>query len=71
MMTEIDCVRLQAHASNIGRYKRLLETDLSELERNFIERRLSEERSRLSALAELHASGRSNQPLPAVRCAEL
>jgi hypothetical protein len=70
MMTEIDCVRLQAHTSNIGRYKRLLETELSELERNLIERRLSEERSRLSSLAELRASSRNNQPLPLARHTE-
>jgi hypothetical protein len=30
-MTEIDCARLQAHNSNIDRYRRLLETNLSEL----------------------------------------
>jgi hypothetical protein len=71
MMSEIDCVRLQAHTSNIGRYKRLLETELSELERNFIERRLSEECSRLSSLAELRASSRNNPPLPVARPTEL
>jgi len=41
-MTEKDCARLQAHISNIGRYRRLLETNLSEIERTFIRRRLSE-----------------------------
>ena len=32
-MTEKDCARLQSHDSNIGRYRRLLETNLSEIER--------------------------------------
>jgi hypothetical protein len=41
-MTEKDCARLQAHNSNIGRYRRLLETNLSETERIFIQKRLSE-----------------------------
>lgn len=35
--------RLRAHRKNIGRYRRLLTTRLSELEREFIERRLKEE----------------------------
>jgi len=50
-MTEKDCARLQAHNSNIGRYRRLLETSLSETERIFIQRRLSEEVLELSSLA--------------------
>jgi hypothetical protein len=50
-MTEKDCARLQAHHSNIGRYRRLLETDLSETERTFIQIRLSEEVLELSSLA--------------------
>jgi hypothetical protein len=49
-MTEKDCARLQALNSNIGRYRRLLETDLSETE-HFIQRRLSEEVLELSSLA--------------------
>ncbi len=36
---------LRAHRNNISRYRRLLKTGLTELERQFIERRLSEERS--------------------------
>jgi hypothetical protein len=43
--------RLRAHANNIRRYERLLETRLSDVERRFIERRLAEERSALEALS--------------------
>ena len=50
-MTGKDCARWQAHNSNIGRYRRLLETNLSETERIFIQRRLSEEVLELSSLA--------------------
>jgi hypothetical protein len=55
-VTEKDCARLQAHHSNISRYRRLLETDLSETERTFIQRRLSEEVLELSSLAALRVS---------------
>jgi hypothetical protein len=50
-MTEKDCVRLQALNSNIDRFRRLLETNLSETERIFIQRRVSEEVLELSSLA--------------------
>lgn len=50
IMTEIDCARRRAHVRNISRYQRLLESNLSELERSFVERRLSEERSQLRSL---------------------
>lgn len=36
--------RLRAHQRNIDRYEGLLQTKLSEIEKNFLERRLSEER---------------------------
>lgn len=37
-------VRLRAHQRNIDRYEGLLRTKLSEIEKHFLERRLSEER---------------------------
>lgn len=39
-----------AHRSNIERYKRLLQTHLTEHERAFIQRRLEEERRALALL---------------------
>jgi hypothetical protein len=47
-------VRLQAHRQNIARYRSLLKTELTEVERGFIDRRIAEEERevrRLSALA--------------------
>jgi hypothetical protein len=47
-------IRLQAHRQNIARYRSLLKTELTEIERAFIDRRIAEEGSevrRLSALA--------------------
>ena len=57
--------RLRAHRNNIHRYRRLLTTHLSGLERTYIYRRLSEERASLEALTQ------KTFPftLPAVQCA--
>ncbi|QOZ73173.1 hypothetical protein WN72_05735 [Bradyrhizobium arachidis] len=49
-MIDEDFARIRAHRNNIHRYRRLLKTRLSDLERQFIERRLSEESSALEAL---------------------
>ena len=42
---------LRNHRNNIGRYRRLLQTKLTDLERQFIERRLSEEQSAYERLS--------------------
>jgi len=49
-MLDEDLARIRAHRNNIHRYRRLLRTKLSELERQFIERRLAEEQTALDAL---------------------
>jgi hypothetical protein len=41
----------RAHRQNISRYRSLLQTKLTELERSFIERRLAEEEAAVTALA--------------------
>jgi hypothetical protein len=43
MMTEENLARLRAHRNNIHRYRRLLRTHLTELERQYLENRLSAE----------------------------
>ncbi|OSI22355.1 hypothetical protein BST65_27295 [Bradyrhizobium canariense] len=43
--------RTQACQNNIKRYRRLLRTRLTEFERDFVEKRLSEELSELATLA--------------------
>jgi hypothetical protein len=50
-MTEQACARFRAHHSNIGRYRKLLKTRLSDLERRFLERRISEEEREMELLA--------------------
>jgi hypothetical protein len=50
-MLDADLARIRAHRNNIHRYRRLLQTRLSDLERQFIERRLAEEQTALNALA--------------------
>lgn len=55
-MTFVECSqRCQAHRNNISRYERLLKTYLTDIERNFIELRLSEEQVALRQI---------NQPTP-------
>ncbi|MCK1416323.1 hypothetical protein IVB55_25820 [Bradyrhizobium sp. CW4] len=49
-MTDEEIARLRAHDSNISRYRRLLKTNLSDLERRYLEQRLSEERSAVENL---------------------
>jgi hypothetical protein len=52
-MIDEKLAQLRARRNNIHRYDRLLKTELTEFERQYIERRLSEERS---AMQELTAS---------------
>ena len=46
----MDDVRLTAHQKNIERYQDLLETKLNEIERQYIDKRISEERLAMEAL---------------------
>jgi len=50
-MIDENLARLHAHRNNIKRYRRLLQTSLTTLERNFIERRIAEEEAALDRLA--------------------
>ena len=43
--------RMRTHRNNIQRYRHLLQTSLTELERQFVEKRLTEEQSHLERLA--------------------
>jgi hypothetical protein len=63
-MIDENLARLRAHRNNIHRYRRLLATHLSDLERAYVERRLSEE------LASINALSQETFPfaLPAARC---
>ena len=50
-MIDQQLARLRTHRSNIQRYRNQLQTCLTELERQFIEKRLIEEQSNLESLA--------------------
>ena len=49
-MFEQNLARIRTHRNNIHRYRRLLRTELSDLERDFIERRMADEQAALDAL---------------------
>jgi len=53
MMIDDQLARMRTHRDNIYCYRHLLQTKLTELERDFIERRLAEEQSSLERLAVL------------------
>ena len=50
-MIDQQLARLRMHRSNIQRYRNLLKTSLTELERQFVQKRLTEEQSNLESLA--------------------
>ena len=68
-MTNHKVERLRAHQNNIRRYRRLLATRLTDLERAYIERRLNEEQTSVEALfreefpscLSAHLAGRSDE----------
>jgi hypothetical protein len=49
-MFEQNLTRIRSHRNNIHRYRRLLRTELSDLERDFIDRRMADEQAALDAL---------------------
>ena len=49
-MTEEQDARIRSHQRNLNRYCRLLATDLTEIERQFIHKRIVEERLKLDLL---------------------
>ena len=50
-MSDLVSARSRTHRDNIARYRRLLETRLTDFEREYIQRRLLEEQSELETLA--------------------
>ena len=64
-MLDENLARLRTHRNNIDRYRRLLKTELTELERRFIERRLSEEQTAMDELAASTFPVRFNHPIRA------
>ena len=62
-MTELAAILVTAHRANVRRYKRLLRTQLTDLERSFVLRRIDEENSALRDLLRKQASAQP-QPFP-------
>jgi hypothetical protein len=65
-MIDVKLERLRAHQKNIDRYRRLLGTHLSDLERSYIERRLSEEQASIKGLLRETFPDRLSALLPRV-----
>lgn len=49
-MPDVRMIRISAHRQNIDRYRALLRTQLTPLERDFIRRRIAEEEAELRRL---------------------
>ena len=49
-MFEQNLARIRTHRNNIHRYRRLLRMELSDLERDYIDRRMADEQAALDAL---------------------
>lgn len=62
-MSNLDTILITAHRGNIRRYKRLLRTHLTELERSFVLRRMDEEKSALQDLLRKQGNPQA-QPFP-------
>jgi hypothetical protein len=66
MMIEEKLARLRTHRNNISRYRRLLKTQLTDFERQFIEKRLSEERSAMESMVDAPFPLVFRMPMPGV-----
>jgi hypothetical protein len=49
-MEDIDSTRFKAHRANLDRYSRLLTTQLTDIERNYVHQRIAEEHRAIEAL---------------------
>ena len=65
-MLDVNLERLRAHQKNIDRYRRLLATHLTDLERSYIERRLSEEQASIKGLLREAFPDRLSAGLPRI-----
>ena len=47
MKTDLRCIRIKAHRTNIDRYRKLLADRLTRVEREYVMRRIAEERAEI------------------------
>ncbi len=65
MMTKLHAARIKGHKDNLDRYRRLLAAKLTNLERDYIHRRIAEEQAAIDRLlAEMIASRREGEAHP-------
>jgi hypothetical protein len=57
MKIDYRAARMRTHRRNIQRYGRLLATELTDLERQYLHRRIAEEQAELERLAQADHSG--------------
>lgn len=62
-MTDLKRTLVRVHERNINRYLRLLRTKLTKLERDFVMRRLAEERLEIARLTARESAIASSRPL--------
>lgn len=55
-MQEYNFARMCAHRANITRYRKILSTELTDLERNYVQRRIDEEQQALINLEQQAAA---------------
>ncbi|PAY09547.1 hypothetical protein CK489_02785 [Bradyrhizobium sp. UFLA03-84] len=60
-MTDEQTVRLRARDDNIGRYRRLLQTQISDVEQIYIQSRFAEERKAFTAVGSITIATRATQ----------
>jgi hypothetical protein len=60
MKIDYQTARMRTHRRNIQRYGRLLTTSLTDLERQYLHRRIAEEQAELERLAQAEHSGQQD-----------
>ena len=63
MKIDYRTARMQTHRRNIQRYGRLLATALTDLERQYLHRRIAEEQAELERLAQAEHSGQQDRTI--------
>lgn len=58
-MTDVDNLRIAAHRRNLMRYRRILATPLTDIEHDYVRRRMAEERAQLDRLEQAAAQQES------------
>jgi hypothetical protein len=70
-MTDFKTARVRHHRQNIERYCRLLATELTDLERQYLHKRIAEEHAQLERLEKRQQySTRTSPPRPEIKVQE-